>query len=71
MSRLNMNVIKNATILQEKLNIIVFSHGFAAHRNSYTCLTMEVPGYWKEKNQTKRFNISKKFKRNNVEDRFQ
>ena len=89
MSRLNMNVIKNATILQEKLNIIVFSHGFAAHRNSYTCLinelvsqgyivfslehyeTMEVPGYWKEKNQTKRFDISKKYKRNNVEDRFQ
>ena len=42
MSKLSMNVIKDATILQEKLNIIIFSHGFSAHRNSYTCFTKEL-----------------------------
>lgn len=42
MPRLKMNVIKDASILQEKLNIIIFSHGFSAHRNSYTCFTNEL-----------------------------
>ncbi len=40
--KLKLNVEKNSPILQDKLKVIIFSPGFSANRNSYTCFTKEL-----------------------------
>jgi hypothetical protein len=37
-----MGVLKNAPIIEKSLKVVIFSHGFSAHKNSYTCFTKDL-----------------------------